>query len=310
MNKTPLLLLLAFLITLAAFGQAPQSRQSKPTTPKVTIEVKGNYRYITSNGLPDHATGRFPTRGNPNAISPQSYQYRVPVSPEVNEEFRLLGRMPFGVAINGVNIDPSTAEWWKDDRSTGWHIEGISGGVGHLGMDSSNAHVQPTGAYHYHGIPNALHDRLAKNATKPVLVGWAADGFPIYGPVGYSDAMDASSEVKELQSSWQLRSGDRPSEPQGPGGKYDGTYEQDFEFVEGSGDLDQANGRFGVTAEYPKGTYYYVMTETFPFIPRFLRGTPDESCERRQHGQRGGGHREGRPRGRGSDPGNGRRPPR
>ncbi|MBL0185636.1 MAG: YHYH protein [Candidatus Obscuribacter sp.] len=58
------------------------------------------------------------------------------------------------------------------------------------------------------------------------------------------------------------------------------------------GDLDQCNGRTGVTPEYPQGTYYYVITETYPFIPRCYHGTPDPSFERRPPG---GGPGSGRP---------------
>ena len=106
------------------------------------------------------------------------------------------------------------------------------------------------------------------------LIGFAADGFPIYALYGYKDANDPSSEVVELRSSYRLRQGTRPS---GPGGKYDGTYVQDYEYVAGLGDLDQANGRYGVTAEFPAGTYYYVITEDYPYIPRMFVGTPDAS---------------------------------
>ena len=80
----------------------------------------------------------------------------------------------------------------------------------------------------------------------------------------------------------------RPKGDDGPGGKYDGTFIQDYEFVKGSGDLDECNGRKGVTPEYPDGTYYYVVTDAFPFIPRFYRGTPDSSFERRMGPPPGG----------------------
>ncbi|NBY37132.1 MAG: YHYH protein, partial [Verrucomicrobia bacterium] len=56
-----------------------------------------------------------------------------------------------------------------------------------------------------------------------------------------------------------------------------GSFGLDFEYVAGSGDLDAFGGRSGVTPEFPKGTYYYVMTEEYPFIPRKFKGTPDPS---------------------------------
>ena len=52
-------------------------------------------------------------------------------------------------------------------------------------------------------------------------------------------------------------------------------------FVAGAGDLDACNGRTGPTPEFPGGTYHYVLTETFPFIPRLWHGTPDPSFLRR-----------------------------
>lgn len=89
--------------------------------------------------------------------------------------------------------------------------------------------------------------------------------------------MDATSGITELTSSYRLRSGVRPD---GPGGPYDGTYTEDFEFVAGHGMLDLANGRHGVTPEYPGGTYYYVLTDTFPFVPRHVVGTIADSFRR------------------------------
>ena len=45
-------------------------------------------------------------------------------------------------------------------------------------------------------------------------------------------------------------------------------------YVLGLGTLDEANGRSGVTPEYPTGTYYYVITDEFPSIPRYHKGKP------------------------------------
>ena len=51
-----------------------------------------------------------------------------------------------------------------------------------------------------------------------------------------------------------------------------GAFTQDYEYVEGHGDLDRCNGRFGVTPEFPDGIYYYVVTDDFPFFTRCLKG--------------------------------------
>jgi hypothetical protein len=39
-----------------------------------------------------------------------------------------------------------------------------------------------------------------------------------------------------------------------------GYYAEDYEYVKGLGDLDEHNGRFAVTPEYPNGTYAYYVT--------------------------------------------------
>ncbi|EAV43717.1 hypothetical protein SIAM614_11353 [Stappia aggregata IAM 12614] len=184
----------------------------------------------------------------------------------------------FGIAVNGVVMDPGTAEYWQNDRRSGWNYEAL-GGACKLGLDKYNAHVQPNGTYHYHGIPNGV--LASENGTSvPALLGFAADGFPIYGPYGYSDPKQTSG-LKTLKSSYSLKSGTRPG---GPGGRYNGKFTQDWAYVAGAGDLDQCNGRFAVTPEYPKGTYHYVLTDTFPFIPRCWMGNPDSSFLRLKRG--------------------------
>ena len=166
------------------------------------------------------------------------------------------------------------------------------GGPRNLGLDRNNAHVQPQGAYHYHGVPTGLIETLGgTRAKQPLLIGWAADGFPVYSPLHYSDASDPKSKLKVLKSSYRLRAGQRPAQPDAPGGAYDGAYTRDWEYVQDAGDLDDCNGRFGVTREFPDGTYYYVITEEFPFVPRLFRGEADESFIQRRPsvGGRGGG---------------------
>ena len=115
-------------------------------------------------------------------------------------------------------------------------------------LDNCSGHPLDSGSsYHYHGIPFAVVGEL-----DGTLFGYDADGFEIHY-VG-SDA----------QSSWQLKAGERAS---GPGGAHDGTYVQDYEFVEGSGTLDEGNGG---TLD---GQYVYFATDTYPFFPRCFRGT-------------------------------------
>jgi hypothetical protein len=249
---------------------------------RIEVDERRGVRFIRADGLPDHATGRFPNRGNPNSIAVQSYYFRVPLRPaKTGRSFFYRPNQLFGVAINGVVFDPNTAEFWNDDRRSGWMIEALSG-TRPLGIDQNNAHVQPNGAYHYHGVPTGLVDRLRKG-DEAVMIGWAADGFPIYVQAG-------------LHPGWRLKD---VRDAGGPGGRPDGTYARDFVYVRGLGDLDECNGRERPTAEFPEGTYYYVVTEAFPHVPRCFSGTPDGSFVK--HGGPGPG---GRP------PPHGRPPPR
>lgn len=236
-------------------------------------------RHIRSNGIPDHTPGQFPNARNPNTIRPQDYHYTVPLKPQQMEKPAPFHMQPFGVSLNGVVFDPFAAEWWRGDPDSGWQYE-PQGGAIDLGLDEHNAHVQPNGAYHYHGIPKGLMQRLSTGEKRMTQLGWAADGFPIYGPLAHADAKDAKSPLRTMKSGYRVKTGPRPVDS-GPGGNFDGSFVQDYEWVEGHGDLDASNGRFGVTPEFPTGTYYYVLTEQYPYIPRQFAGQADASFERR-----------------------------
>ena len=240
-------------------------------TTSVKIYIENNRRVVEANGLPTHEHGDFPNSGNPNSIRAQNYKFTIPLNPKKNEKVNTTHRFLFGIALSGVPFDPGTAEYYNNDRRSGWRYEALSGKL-NLGIDQSNAHVQPTGAYHYHGIPKMI---ITGEAMQ--LIGYSADGFPIY----YD---------KSFISSYSLKKGNRPS---GPGGSYDGTFVADYEYLEGQGNLGECNHTFAKTKEYPNGTYLYALTETFPFIPRCFIGTPDQSfAQKRPNGMRGRrGHR-------------------
>lgn len=191
-----------------------------------------------------------------------------------------------------LSFDPGAAEFFRGQRGTQWQYEPRSGSIA-LGIDVSHAHVQPTGAYHYHGLPTELLSavKLEANTHSPII-GWAADGFPIYAVYGFADPQESNSSITKMTSSYRLIDGNRPGGDE-PDGKYDGTFVGDYEYVAGAGTLDECNGRFGVTPDFPDGTYAYFLTEDWPVIPRNFRGTPAKSFER--HGPPSGGPRARRP---------------
>ena len=180
-------------------------------------------------------------------------------------------------------------------------------------FDSCLAHQPGQGMYHNHIQPICLRAQLADNidviATgrtgntyrekaapwnhSPIL-GWALDGYPIYGPYGYSDPKSPASPIKRMKSGYRIRKITQrdslpdwalsyhtgvpqalPSVQQGPpvSERFPlGRYIEDNEFAASPGDLDQFNGRTTVTPEYPAGTYAYFVTinddgsPAFPYI--------------------------------------------
>ncbi len=259
--------------------------QKPPAPNKEKTETQGDKRVMDANGIPGHLVGKFPNRGNPNTITEQPYHFEFPANPKVAEQITPahLGprqgppNRPFGVALNGVLFDPGTNEFWNGDRGLDWNYEALGAAVGTLGLDANHAHVQPNGAYHYHGLPMAyLRSLGVKPTTHSPQVGWAADGFPIYALYGYKDPKDPKSPIIQLTPGYRLKSGERPGGNDGPGGKYDGAFIRDYEYVKGSGTLDECNGRFCVTPEFPNGTYAYFLTTDWPVVSRFFRGTPIE----------------------------------
>ena len=273
---------------------AAQLAASAGAAHQFSAVVNGASRVLSGNGIVNHDIGTFPNPGNPNQISPQLYSYTVPVAPAG------AGRQStiFGLALSGSVFDPGTAETWNDDPT--WRYEALRFGTApgyfvanggtdatrhpnSLGLDCNNAHVQPTGAYHYHGIPTNMLP------AQPALtqVGWAGDGYPIFAVWGRATPNDPASALVELRGSWQLKAGERPSGDAGPGGPYDGTFGADWEYVAGSGDLDECNGRVGLVPVDGQvvSTYHYMLTNTFPYVPRCWHAAPGQGF----NGAAGGG---------------------
>lgn len=90
------------------------------------------------------------------------------------------------------------------------------------------------------------------------IIGWSYDGMPIYGPFAYSDPKNSNSSIKLMKSGYTLRTVEnRVSTTDFPLGYFI----EDYEFTN-AGDLDEYNGRFCKTPEYPDGIYAYFATTT------------------------------------------------
>ena len=267
--------------TTTSLNDCRFTAQQANLTASYSETVANNVRTIVANSVPNHSFGSPPDK----IMAVQSTWTMTSVPAQASQVTPLISSTKleyvFGVALNGVKIDPG-ANFPYENTSTGemnyeWVLEATTNTTTTT-LDCNQAHLQPDGGYHYHGDFKLYADALGVDGSKMVQVGWAADGFPVYYKYAYTDASDAGSALKEMTSSYQLKSGERPGDGvSAPCGTYNGKYEADYEFVSGKGDLDQCNGRFGVTPEFPGGTYYYVITSDYPIIPRCLVGTPDAS---------------------------------
>lgn len=229
---------------------------------KVEVTIANGVRTITSNAIANHETGEFPNAANPNTISEQDKEWALTTTPGYvgGEEWAREN----GVAYNGVKFELETNERVTCDSGEVYRIEWFETFFNVMGIDDNNAHVQPTGEYHYHGAPTGAIDLLAWDDV--VHIGYASDGFPImYSKDGtYAPSFQLVTDEREWTScTYEART---TTDVTIDGTTPDGTYDVDWEFVDGLGDLDACNGG------YVDGEYMYFMTDEFPYGPRCMNG--------------------------------------
>lgn len=236
----------------------------------ITIDIKESRCAINANGIPDH-NYNLEEGGFRHDVSAQSYQFYVPLMPKKSHKITPLSlRTDNGILLNGVKIDLLAAACYGvGDEKIGcnnpeqaWRFDPAHMANG-FRMDEYIAHTQPNGAYHYHGTHKLPH------GTE--IIGFAADGFPIRTPY-----IIKQGKLIKLKSSYRLKTGKRQPatnlmEAKFPGGNYDGTFRDDWEYVKGLGDLDICNG-----GDFGNG-YSYYATESFPYFMACFIGTPDPS---------------------------------
>jgi hypothetical protein len=246
---------------------------------QLTISTGSDSCRVTANAIPNYdfndSTANFASE-----VAVQSIALNVPRNPVLANSSSDLSLLWYGaVMLNGVVLDQVANGCYMPDDASADRDGNIANGCGlwvdwrldplgkvSLGADSHNAHTQPGGLYHYHGNPYALYDTEDKTKASPVI-GFAADGFPIYGP-RYVD--ETTGRVVEATSGYTIKLGSRPTADSSPGGSYDGSYIQDYEFTN-AGNLDKCNGRT------VNGEYGYYVTETYPYTMGCYTGTPDYS---------------------------------
>ena len=208
---------------------------------------------VESNSMP-HFTYISMT---PNALTEADNLWEIPLNPAVaasTSDLPLLGQVAF--TVSGLPIfGPNEAEF--PDPYGDPVYNGITDGCfGHTAFEYHN-HALDERCLTDDGLVSEPWTLPAPDASeRSPIIGWALDGFPIYGPRGCLD--DDCSEVVTFESGWE-QTGD-PS-----------TYAWDNHAFVGGGEtvLDACNGRVG-----PDGTYRYHATDSFPYILGCYAGTP------------------------------------
>jgi hypothetical protein len=269
------------------------------------VQYSNNFVYVSTKGIPAYPTGPF-LDGNTSVASTQNAIFKFPLNPTQNTGTATAttgGNI--GVFINGVALfDYRDGVAWNTTTnslcgglpgmspcpggpatSQSWNRDAIL--AERVGFDCAKGHPAQ-GNYHHHQNPSAfkfdinvlstvctLYDAdglyVVDSTMHSPLIGFAYDGFPIYGAYAHKNA-DGTGGITRMKSSFQLRNittrtvwADGTDVPDGPtvSTTYPlGYFREDYEFVSHPDPdyLDVHNGRFCVTPEYPNGTYCYFAT--------------------------------------------------
>ncbi len=268
-----------------------------------SVKYSASFVYVNCTGVPSYVIGPY-LDGNPNQGTDNANLYKIPLVPVANTGSlspTTLGTI--GVFINGVSLfDYRDGVSWKNSTSSLcggpimpacvgdgiWNRDAIVGE--RLGFDCSKGHPAGTN-YHHHQNPSAFNLDLTvisticnlyasdalyviNSSVHSPLIGYAYDGFPIYGAYGYKNT-DGTGGIVRMKSSFSLRSmttrttlyTSTVTVTSGPpvNATYPlGYFKEDYQYVPTTtltpDYLDVHNGRFCVTPEYPLGTYCYFAT--------------------------------------------------
>lgn len=264
-----------------------------------TVLYSANWVYLRANGLPAYPTGPF-LDGNPSVATSQNAIFKFPLDPIDTTYFNTTTPGNIGLFINGVALfDYRDGVSWQNSTGTlkggpyggmgdnVWNRDAVVGE--RLGFDCSKGHPA-MGNYHHHQNPSAF--KLDLNVISTVcnlydadglyaidslqhspLIGFAYDGHPIYGAYAYRDT-NGTGPIVRMKSSYNKRNitvrntyADGSSVTPGPpvNSTYPiGYFREDYEYISTSSAtpdyLDEHNGRWCITPEFPNGTYCYFAT--------------------------------------------------
>ncbi len=282
------------------------------------VRYSDNWVYVNATGIPAYKVGPFTGDGNTNNAGNQNAIFKIPLNPTENTGTATpttAGNI--GIFINGVAMfDYRDGVAWNNTTNAlcggpgrptcpggpsatqAWNRDAIV--AERAGFDCAKGHPAGTN-YHHHQNPSAfdldlkvlsticnLYDADGLYTINPSkhspLIGFAYDGFPIYGAYGFAKT-DGTGGIVRMKSSYKLRDITVRTHHAGNVDVSDGPavsatypigyFREDYEFVKNTSDesyLDDHNGRFCITPEYPKGIYCYFATvdefhnSSYPYI--------------------------------------------
>lgn len=250
---------------------------------------------VTGDGHPYPVRpGIFPNDNNPNTIVAYTFDHSFTYRGGTNTSSSgLVGLGAIGIAANGVVFfNPSAGSGGNPPEGFSFVAAGNNTAV-NFGEDNCGGHPEQNGQYHYHdsdfiecwnqnqsmagyndyyGATQYSGDNIRHPDGHSKILGFSFDGYPVYGPWGYSNPSSNTSEVVRMQSGYTIRVNAVPGRPP-YGEEYPaGVFMQDWIWTGGAGKLDEHNGRYCVTPEFPGGTWaYFVTTDeqgepVFPFM--------------------------------------------
>jgi hypothetical protein len=228
------------------------------------VQYSANNVYVSASCIPAYSISPWP--GNPNIASNQNFVFKFTRNPQQNTGTpTAIGNGHIGVWTNGVSIfNVSDAQSYNNQgiwNRNAYYWEEPS-------FDNCLGHPQQQGEYHHHVSPKCLYDINDSTKHSP-LIGFAFDGFPVYGAYAYASTTGTGT-IRRIRSSYQTTTtATRVNGPAVSATYPVGCFIEDYTYTAASGDLDARNGRYCVTPEYPNGTYAYFTTLNATKLPAF-----------------------------------------
>jgi len=225
--------------------------------------------YVSATCIPGYSIG--PWGGNPNIPVNKNFVYKITRNPQQdttgNNVATGLGHT--GVWSNGVSI-------FNADDGQSYMNQNIWNRNAYFwegsGFDNCLGHPAPGGEYHHHVSPSCLYDINDSTHHSPII-GFSFDGFPVYGAYGYTNT-NGTGAIKRMKSSFSTPTATTRTNGPAVNATYPlGCFIEDYAYSAGTGDLDEHNGRFCITPEYPSGIYAYFVTiddnllPVYPYTP-------------------------------------------